>query len=202
MRFPFQFGFLSYLELLVRVFGEKGTLLAAPILNVLLLVSGYAALLRTTQRLFSDSRVTLLTLFLLCIYVQPLLACTLIYGLIPALAGSLWAVLFAVRFVQTGKKRESPGPLAARSPRMKPNAWIVAAAVAVVFALRAHTRGWVPLVAASRRCCCLRAAAQNGTGGVQARIGVSWQGVPDGELDGHGHARTGWAAGTAAILQN
>ena len=56
VRFPFQLGFLSILEGMVRTFGERGTLVAAPILNVLLLMSGYAALLMTTDRLFGDLR--------------------------------------------------------------------------------------------------------------------------------------------------
>ena len=151
VRFPYQFGFLSCLETLVRIFGERGTLILVPILNVLLLISGYGALLLTTQRLFDDSRVTFLTLFLLCVCLQPILACTWIYGLIPALALSLWAVYFAVRFLQNGRKREIPpiALFAALAVYMKPNAWIVAAAIAVSLLLHAlKTRGWKPLVAA------------------------------------------------------
>ena len=150
VRFPFQFGYLSCLETLIRFFGEEGTLIVVPVLNVLMLISGYAALLLTTQRLFHDNRVTFLTLFLLCVCLQPILACTWIYGLIPALALSLWSVYFAVRFLQNGRKREIPmiALFAALGVYMKPNAWIIAAAIAVALLLHAlKTRGWKPLVA-------------------------------------------------------
>mgnify|MGYP001365195669 CR=1 FL=1 len=151
VRFPYQLGYLSCLETVMRLLGEQGTLIAVPIFNVLLLVSGYGALLLTTQRLFDDNRITFLTLLLLCVCVQPILACTWIYGLIPALSFSLWSVYFAVRFLQNGKKREIPFFVlfAALAVYMKPNAWIVAAAVAITLLLQAlKARGWKSLVAA------------------------------------------------------
>lgn len=152
VRFPFQFGFLSYLELLIRVFGENLTLIVAPILNVLVLISGYAALLMTTQMLFQENRVTLLTLFFLCLAVQPLLACTLIYGLIPAMALSLWAVYFTVRFLQSGKKVEIVwiALFCAAAVYMKPNAWIFVVSIAILLGLTAmQKRRWSPLIAAA-----------------------------------------------------
>ena len=151
VRFPFQLGFLSVLEGMVRIFGERGTLVAAPILNVLLLMSGYAALLMTTDRLFGDLRVTFLTLLLLCLCPQPVFACVWLYGLIPALAFALWSVYFAVRFVQSGKVSSAllAAGFSAIAVYCKPNAWISAVALAIVLVLHAlKTRGWKPLVAA------------------------------------------------------
>ena len=151
VRFPFQLGFLSILEGMVRIFGERGTLVAAPILNVLLLMSGYAALLMTTDRLFGDLRVTFLTLLLLCLCPQPVFACVWLYGLIPALAFALWSVYFAVRFVQSGKVSSAllAAGFSAMAVYCKPNAWISAVALAIVLVLHAlKTRGWKPLVAA------------------------------------------------------
>ncbi len=176
VRFPFQFGFLSYLELLIRVFGEEMTLVVAPILNVLMLVSGYAALLQTTDRLFHDNRVTFLTLLFLCIGIQPLLACTLIYGLIPALALSLWALFFTVRFLQSGKKREIIwiALFCAAAVYMKPNAWIFVVSIAIVLGLMAmRERRWTPLVAAAIAvvvCIPLPKIAQSA---YESRIGTS-----------------------------
>ena len=151
VRFPFQFGFLSILEGMVRIFGERGTLIAIPILNVLLLVSGYAALLLTTDRLFGDHRVTFLTLLLLCLCPQPIFACVWMYGLIPALALTLWSVYFAVRFMQSYKSWTAilAAVCSALAVYCKPNAWIGVAAIAIVFVIHAiKTRGWKPLVAA------------------------------------------------------
>lgn len=150
VRFPFQFGFLSYLETLVRLLGERGTLIAAPVVNVLLLVSGYAALLMTTDRLFGDSRVTFLTLLLLCLCPQPIFACVWLYGLIPALAFTLWSVYFAVRYLRGGSAWfVAPAAVcSALAIYLKPNAWIGAAAIALAFLLHAlKTRGWKPVVA-------------------------------------------------------
>jgi len=188
VRFPFQFGFLSYLELLVRVFGERGTLIVGPVLNVLMLISGYAAILLTTRRLFGDNRVTLLTLLFLCACVQPLLACSLLYGLIPALACSMWGILFAVRFLQTGRKREIlwAALLCALAVYMKPNAWIFAAAIAATLVLHAiRARGWTPVLAAAAvllACVPLPKLAQ---ASYESRIGVSF---------GAGYPMASWMA--------
>lgn len=151
VRFPFQFGFLSYLEALVRLLGERGTLIAAPVVNVLLLVSGYAALLMTTDRLFDDSRVTFLTLLFLCLCPQPVFACVWLYGLVPALAFTLWSIYFAARYLRGGSAW-FVAPAAACSALavyLKPNAWIGAAAISLALLLHAlKTRGWKPVAAA------------------------------------------------------
>ena len=188
VRFPFQIGFLSVLEGLIRVFGENGTLIVTPVFNIMLLISGYSALLLTTQKLFGDNRVTFLTLILLCVCMQPVLACTWIYGLIPALALSLWAVYFAVRFLQSGKKREIPliALFLALAVYMKPNAWIVAAAIAIALVLQAlKTRGLKPLIAAAILlilCIPLPKIAQ---GLYEERIGVEF---------GKGYPMSSWMA--------
>lgn len=188
VRFPFQFGFLSILEGMVRIFGERGTLVAAPILNVMLLISGYSALLLTTDRLFGDHRVTFLTLLLLCLCPQPVFACVWLYGLIPALALSLWSVYFAVRFVQGGKVSSTilAAVCSALAVYCKPNAWISAVALAIVLVLHAlKTRGWKPLVAAVvllALCIPLPKLAQ---AAYEERIGVSF---------GKGYPMSAWMA--------
>ncbi len=151
VRFPFQFGFLSFLELVVRCLGEMNTMVFLPIINIFLLISGYAVLLMTTDRLFQDNRITFLTLVLLCLCPQPLFACVWLYGLIPALAFTLWSVYFAVRYLKDEKTRFAvfAAVFSAIAVYLKPNAWIGAAAIAIVFLLHAlKTRGWKPAVAA------------------------------------------------------
>lgn len=188
VRFPFQIGFLSYLELLVRAVGEQGTLILAPVLNVLMLVSGYAALLMTTQRLFRDNRITFLTLLLLCVCIQPVLACTWIYGLIPALALTLWGVYFAVRFLQTDRLLNLiPAALfCAVAVYMKPNAWIGAAAVSIALLLHAlKTRGWKPVVAAILLLALCYPLPKIAQAAYEDRIGVSF---------GKGYPMSSWMA--------
>lgn len=188
VRFPFQIGFLSYLELLVRAVGEQGTLILAPVLNVLMLVSGYSALLMTTQRLFRDNRATFLTLLLLCICVQPVLACTWIYGLIPALALTLWGVYFAVRFLQT-RRMGALVPAAlfcAAAVYMKPNAWIGAAAISIALLLHAlKTRGWKTAVAAVLLLALCYPLPKIAQAAYEERIGVSF---------GKGYPMSSWMA--------
>ncbi|MEN6595666.1 MAG: hypothetical protein ABFC31_12050 [Clostridiaceae bacterium] len=101
---PNQFGNLAYVELFTRSFGQKGILIAAPALNVLLLVFSYASLLKTTGRLFRDNRVTLLTLLLLCVCPQPLLKCTVVDAGVLAASLTIWSAGRIVLYLQYGKK--------------------------------------------------------------------------------------------------
>jgi len=139
VRFPYQSGFLSYLEVLVRLFGATGVYPMARLINVGLLVSAYAALLLTTQRLFQNDRVTFVMIVLLCLNLQPLISCTFIYGLIPALALVIWAIYFVVRYMQTGKKRNMIPVvvLLAVAVYLRSNTWIAIAAIGIVLLLHA-----------------------------------------------------------------
>jgi len=151
LRSPYQFGILAYVELLTRVFGENAVLIAAPVINVLFLIGAYISLLRTTDRLFHDNCVTLLTLFMMCVLIQPVLACTVIYGWIPSMAMMVWVMGFTVRYLQEDKKRYLiwMALLSAIAVTIKPNALITVIAVALVLLLHAlKSKCWFPLIAA------------------------------------------------------
>jgi len=173
---PKRLGFLLYLETLMRLFGEEGTWVFAPAINVVLLVSGYGAVLRTTRLVFDDNRVSFLTLLLLCACVQPLLACTEINGRIPALAFALWGVYFAARFLQDGRKHEIPlfVLFSAFAVLLDSGAWFLVAAVAAVLLLQAlRERAAKPLIAAAlllTLCLSLPAVVQTS---FEARTSVS-----------------------------
>jgi len=142
VRFPYQCGLLFYLEVLVRLFGATGALGVARMINVALLVSSYGALLLITQRLFRSERVTFLTILLLCATPQPVLSCTFVYGLIPALAFGVWAFYFIVCYLQSGRKRNliPAAVLLAAGVFLRSNTWIMLAAAAIVLALHALRR--------------------------------------------------------------
>ncbi len=146
---PNRLGFLLYLETLMRMLSEEGTWVFAPVINVILLVFGYGAVLRTTRLIFDDNRVTFLTLLLLCACVQPLLACAVIGGSIPALALALWGVYFAARFLQDGRTHEIPlfTLFFAFAVLLDAGVWFLVAAVAAVLLLKAlRTRGAKSLI--------------------------------------------------------
>lgn len=188
VRFPFQFGFLSYMECMVRLFGEAGALIAVQIANVLMLVSAYLAIVLTTQRLFTDYKVTLLTALLLTACCQPLLACTWMYGVIPAFCGAAWGILFAVKYMQCGKRSSlcMVAALCAVAVYMKPNAWIPVAAIGIALVLRAvRARRWQYALAAVlivAVCIPLPKVAQ---ARYEARIGTSF---------GKGYPMSSWMA--------
>ena len=139
VRFPYQCGLLSIYEVLVRIFGATPALAVARLINLGMLLSAYAALLMTTQRLFHDEWVTLLTAIFMCLCLQPVLSTTFVYGLIPALALSIWALYFVVRYLQTAKKRNiiPAAALLMLAVYLRSNTWIVIAAVVIVLLMEA-----------------------------------------------------------------
>lgn len=182
LRSPYQFGILAYVELLTRIFGENGVLLAAPVINVLFLIGAYVSLLKTTDRLFHDNSVTLLTLFMMCVLIQPILACTSIYGWIPSLALMVWVMGFAVRYLQEGKKRYLiwMALLSAIAVTIKPNALITVIAVALVLLLHAiKGKRWFSLVAAVVILCAAFPGQRIAQASYEARLDTDYGGGQD-----------------------
>lgn len=148
---PNRFGELLYAEGLLRVFGEKGYLLAAPALNVAFLLVAYASLLKTTGRLFRDNRVTFLTLLLLCAFLPPLLACTAMDASTLAFLLCVLAFSQTVRFIQFGRRREAvyAALLCLPAAALNPAALVAAAAIALTLGLHALKSGkWTGAAAA------------------------------------------------------
>ena len=148
---PTQFGSLAYVELLTRVFGPKGILIAAPALNVLLLVFSNASILKTTGRLFRDNRVTLLALLLLCASFQPLLLCTVIDAGLLCASLTVWSIGRMVQYIQYGKKSNLVwgALLAALAAALGIVGSAAAVALALLLGLHALKRKkWFPAAAA------------------------------------------------------
>lgn len=138
-RFPFQFGFLAYAEGLVRVFGEGGYLRVAPVLNVCFLLAGDLAILKLTERVFSDHNVTFLTLCLMAAGLQPLFGATLLYGTYPAFAPTMWACYLFVCYLKDRKRWRIAlaALLMALAVLLKSNALIPVAAMGILLLLDA-----------------------------------------------------------------
>ena len=149
IRYPYQCGLLSFIELLVRAFGSIVALEMARGLNVVLLVSSYAGVVLIGERLFQNEKVTFLTILLLATCVQPVLSCTFVYGLIPAFSLCVWAIYFVIRYLQTGEKRTMIPVvlLLALAAYVRSNAWIVIVAIAIVLLLKTiRIKSWLPLL--------------------------------------------------------
>ena len=139
---PYQFGLLAYLQVYVALFGATNSFTILRLVNVALLISSYAALLLITQRLFRDERVTFLTILLLFVCIQPVLNCTLIYGIVPAFAFGVWAVYFTVHYLQDGKKRNMipAALLLAAAVYVRTTSWLLVIAIGIVLFLHALRR--------------------------------------------------------------
>jgi hypothetical protein len=149
IRYPYQCGLLSFIEVLVRLFGYTGALGMTRGLNVVLLVGSYAAIVSISERLFQNEKITFLTILLLASCVQPVFSCTFVYGLIPAFALCVWAIYFVILYLQTDRKRNIiPAVLLlALAAYVRSNTWIVIAAIAIVLLLRAiRKKSWQPLL--------------------------------------------------------
>ncbi len=101
--YPFQLGFTYICELLMRIFGTENYI-AMEIVNLLFVDTVFIALLQLTRLVFDNEKIGLLTILLLAGCLQPILLCTFIYGNIMGLAFSLWAVVFEMLYIKTGKK--------------------------------------------------------------------------------------------------
>lgn len=141
--YPFQFGFFSYTDLLFQITGETLLAPAIRVISVLCIVSSYGAIMLLTQKIFRDEHVTLLTILLLAVCIQPLLYSAACYSQIPSFAFGIWGVYAAVNYLTNRRKRNLllAAVLLALAVYLKPNAWIMIAAVSIVFVLDA-IRAW------------------------------------------------------------
>ena len=101
--YPFQLGFTFICELLMGIFGTENYV-ALGIVNLICLDAAYIALIQMARLIFNNKEIELLTIFLLAGCLQPLLLCTFVYGNIIGLAFSMWAVVFEIIYIKTGKK--------------------------------------------------------------------------------------------------
>ena len=92
-----------------------------------------------TQKIFRDEHITLLTILLLAVCIQPLLYSSACYSQIPSFAFGIWGIYAAVNYLTNRRKRTLllSAVLLALAVYLKPNAWIMIAAVSIVLVLDA-----------------------------------------------------------------
>ena len=143
-RFPFQLGYVLYVELCFRLMGSLMPGLPAGYyrlalqgLNLLWLMLSYHALIQLVWQLFRNRRVQKITAILLLLCLPPVLSCTFLYGNIPGFAlGTISLWMFAAF---SRERRLWQGLLCALSMGlavvMKLNMMIFFAALAIVWLL-------------------------------------------------------------------
>ena len=135
---PFQAGYLQYSELLQRIFGRH-SYVPQGLLNAAFLTAAYGALMDLTWRSLHDRRTQVALTLLLVLCVQPVCYTTFLYGNLPGLCLSLWALDCLLRWLTGGRRRWIVPALTlmALAVVLKPNYLIFALAAALVTALYA-----------------------------------------------------------------
>ena len=135
---PFQAGYLQYSELLQRIFGRH-SYVPQGLLNAAFLTAAYGALMDLTWRSLHDRRTQVALTLLLVLCVQPMCYTTFLYGNLPGLCLSLWALDCLLRWLTGGRRRWIVPALTlmALAVVLKPNYLIFALAAALVTALYA-----------------------------------------------------------------
>lgn len=135
---PFQAGYLQYSELLQRVFGRH-SYVPQGLLNAAFLTAAYGALMDLTWRSLRDRRVQVAATLMLVLCVQPVCYTTFLYGNLPGLCLSLWALDCLLRWVSGGRRRWIVPALMlmALAVVLKPNYLIFALAASLVTTLYA-----------------------------------------------------------------
>lgn len=135
--FPFQMGFLLFLEGFFRVFGPESLLLLQKC-NVVLLALSNVAIVRIAHLLFENRKVTLLTALFTLLFIQPVFLTTFIYGNIPGMFFAFLAILFAIRALRGQPGFYIPSAIAiALATILKMNFSIVMIAMVIVLLLTA-----------------------------------------------------------------
>lgn len=133
---PHQCGFTLYCELFIRLFGEN-CYHKIQYVNVLCLMLSNAAVLVITWDMLKSRRALLAATLMLAICIQLFFYCGFIYGILPGLALSLWAIVLLMRYVKRGKvwRIIAAAALGAVAVVLKPNSWIIVIAGVLTSAL-------------------------------------------------------------------
>jgi len=106
--YPFQLGYTLFCEMIIRIlklFGLYEDLMCLEYVNVILLAAAGWALHKLTCLLYKDTDARHLTSLLLLTSLPPIMTCSFVYGIIPGLCFSCWAMYFTALFIKAEKLR-------------------------------------------------------------------------------------------------
>ena len=100
MRFPFQSGYVLWTELWARLFDlNHKNYIILEMINVICLAFGEWALVLTADRLFRRREVTMVTAIMLCLFIQPMIFSTFLYGNIPGFCFACLAIYLFTEYL-------------------------------------------------------------------------------------------------------
>ena len=131
--YPFQLGFTFLCELYYKITGSDNTLILQAI-NVLGVCFIFGALQKINRYLFNNDKLQILTTILMMGCIQPIIFSTFVYGNILGYAFSIWAVVFEMRYIKSGKKYNMfiSALLIAIGTLLKLNSMIVLVAMVII----------------------------------------------------------------------
>jgi len=132
-KYPFQLGFTFLCELYYKITGSDDTLILQAI-NVLGVCFTFGALQKINRYLFDNDKLQILTTILMMGCIQPIIFSTFVYGNILGYAFSIWAVVFEMRYLKSGKKYNMfiSALLIAIGTLLKLNSMIVLVAMVII----------------------------------------------------------------------
>lgn len=96
--YPFQLGFVFYCEILIRLF-PLPAYITLQVFNVLFLIMAMCFIVKTVQLVAGDKAASI-TAVLCTVSIQPILFCSFLYSIIPALAFAGSAVFLMYKFME------------------------------------------------------------------------------------------------------
>ncbi len=147
---PFQAGYLQFSEVLQRLFGRR-TYVPQGVIHAAFITAAHGALLALSWQSLRNRRTQIALSFMVLLFVQPFFFSTFLYGLLPGICLSLWALVCVQRWIQGGRPLWllPAVVLLSLAAVLKINSLIFSIAIASVLMLYALTaRRWTALMLA------------------------------------------------------
>ena len=183
--FPFQMGYLKYLELFFRAFGVDMAPIILQNVNVFSVAASNLLVIALGKALFQNRKVTFFTAILTLAFVQPIFLTTFLYGNLPGMFFANLGLFCGILAIKKHWAFYFPAGIAlALACILKMNFAIAVIALGIVLVLSAiKGRNWIPALAALAIAALVLFAGSLPQKHYEKRAGVSF---------GEGTPQTAW----------
>ncbi len=135
--YPFQLGYVFYLEILNRLLFIRSLPLIKQLLNVVCLDILYFTILGLVKQATIEKSIYIITALLMIIFIQPIMYVILLYGNIPGLMFGMLSVLNIIKYMKNRKKHNAllSSLFIGLACMVKLNSMIILVAVCIIFIL-------------------------------------------------------------------